>query len=221
MRVLATALFIAAHVAAATVSNKPETPFKLATFETDGKIRVGLVFGSRIVDLAGANAYLVQKAHVPAMRMPNEMRTLIEQYDTAGPRLYQIANFLKGETQGLAFAYDIGKVSIKAPIKYPWNLLNLAANYKAHAEGMGAAQGRGGEPAAGGRGGFNASAASQIDPDPDSPVVFAKSPRSCIIDPGEAYLIPPGRDHIDWEGELAIVIGTQSYMTPKAKAHDA
>ena len=221
MRVLAIALFIAAHVAAAAVSDKPETPFKLATFETDGKTRVGLVFGSRIVDIAAANAYLIQKAHVSSMRLPNEMRALIEQYDTVGPRLYQIANFTKGETQGLGFAYDIGKVSIKAPIKYPWNLLNLAANYRAHAEGMGAAQGRGGKPAAGGRGGFNASAAAQIDPDRDSPVVFAKSPRSCIIDPGEAYLIPPGRDHIDWEGELAIIIGKQSYMTSKAKAHDA
>ena len=101
MRVLAFALFIAAHVAAAAVSDKPETPFKLATFETDGKTRVGLVFGSRIVDIAAANAYLIQKAHVSSMRLPNEMRALIEQYDTVGPRLYQIANFTKGETQGL------------------------------------------------------------------------------------------------------------------------
>ncbi|MGD1091106.1 MAG: fumarylacetoacetate hydrolase family protein [Bryobacteraceae bacterium] len=208
-------LLIATCLTAATVSNKPETPFKLATFEADSKVRIGLVFGSRIVDIAAANAYLVQKAHVPAMKLPVEMRALIEQYDTAGPRLYQIANFLKGETQGLPFAYDVSKVSIKAPIKYPWNLLNLAANYRAHAEGMGAAQGRGG------RGGFDASVAARIDPDRDSPVVFAKSPRSCIIDPGEAYLIPPGRDHIDWEGELAIIMGKQSYMTPKDKAHDA
>jgi 2-keto-4-pentenoate hydratase/2-oxohepta-3-ene-1,7-dioic acid hydratase in catechol pathway len=143
------------------------------------------------------------------------MRALIEQYDTSSKRLYQIANYFKNErgTAGLPFAYDFPKVSVKAPIKYPWNLLNLAANYKAHAEGMGEA-GRAGA-------GFNAAAAANIDPDRDGPIVFAKSPRSCIIDPGEAFPIPPGRTRIDWEGELAIVMGKQSYMLSKENAHDA
>jgi 2,4-didehydro-3-deoxy-L-rhamnonate hydrolase len=198
------------------ISEKPETPFKLTTFEADGKIQIGLVLGARVVDIQRANAYVVQKAHVPKVRLPNEMRELIEQYDTSSKRLYQIANYLHGEnaTAGLPFAYDFAKVSVKAPIKYPWNLLNLAANYKLHAEGMGAVGG-------GSRGGFNAAAAAQIDPDRDGPIIFAKSPRSCIIDPGEAYLIPPGRTRIDWEGELAIVMGKESYMISKEHAHDA
>jgi 2-keto-4-pentenoate hydratase/2-oxohepta-3-ene-1,7-dioic acid hydratase in catechol pathway len=146
--------------------------------------------------------------------LPTEMRLLIEQYETASRRLYQIANYLKGErgTAGLPFAYDLDKVSVKAPIKYPWNLLNLAANYKAHADGMGAQRAGGG---------FNAAAAADIDPDRDGPIVFAKSPRSCIIDPGEAYLIPPGRPRVDWEGELAIVMGKESYMVSKENAHEA
>ena len=231
--VAATVLFIAAALEAQPnaikVSDKPETPFKLATFEADGKLQVGLVFGSRVVDIARANAYLVRKVHVPAMNLSTEMRLLIEQYEVASKRLYQIANYFKGEagTAGLPFAYDFDKVSVKAPIKYPWNLLNLAANYKAHAEGMGTARGRG-EPAPpsarGGEragGGFNAAAAADIDPDRDGPIVFAKSPRSCIIDPGEAYLIPPGRPRLDWEGELAIVMGKQAYMVNKESAHNA
>src|SRR5438093_6376773 len=32
------------------VSAKPDTPFKLATFETAGKTRVGIVLGNRILD---------------------------------------------------------------------------------------------------------------------------------------------------------------------------
>jgi 2-keto-4-pentenoate hydratase/2-oxohepta-3-ene-1,7-dioic acid hydratase in catechol pathway len=209
------------------VSDKPETPFKLATFEADGKLQIGLVFGSRVVDIARANTYLVRKAHVPAMAMPTEMRQLIEQYETTSRRLYQIANYLKGErgTAGLPFAYDFDRVSVKAPIKYPWNLLNLAASYKAHAEGMGAV-GRGGSSPAGrgggaAGGGFDAAAAADIDPDRDGPIVFAKSPRSCIIDPGEAYLIPPGRPRLDWEGEMAIVMGKQAYLVSKENAHDS
>jgi hypothetical protein len=123
------------------ISDKPETPFKLATFEADGKLQIGMVFGSRVVDIARANTYVQQKAHLATVTLPNEMRALIEQYDTTSKRLYQIANYLKGETAGLPFAYDFAKVSVKAPIKYPWNLLNLAANYKAHAEGMAVAGG--------------------------------------------------------------------------------
>src|SRR6266571_21717 len=128
----ATVLLVAAALDAQTnfirVSDKPETPFKLATFEADGKLQVGLVFGSRVVDIARANQYLVRRTHVPAMTLPTEMRLLIEQYATASKRLYQIANYFKGEgglkgeggTAGLPFAYDFNKVSVKAPIKYPW-----------------------------------------------------------------------------------------------------
>src|SRR5437879_429042 len=93
----AAVLFFAAALDAQSnavkVSDKPETPFKLATFEAGGKLQIGLVLGSRLVDIARANAYLVQKAHVPAMTLPTEMRMLIEQYETASKRLYQIANY--------------------------------------------------------------------------------------------------------------------------------
>jgi 2-keto-4-pentenoate hydratase/2-oxohepta-3-ene-1,7-dioic acid hydratase in catechol pathway len=209
------------------LSDSPVTPFKLATFEADGKLQIGLVFGSRVVDIARANVYLVRKAHVPPITLPTEMRELIEKYDTVSKRLYQIANYLKGGsgTAGLPFAYDWDKVSVKAPIKYPWNLLNLAANYKAHAEGMGGSRAGRGVPDGRGGGrevaGFNAAAAADIDPDRDGPIVFAKSPRSCIIDPGEAYLIPPGRPRVDWEGELAIVMGKHAYLISRENAHDA
>ena len=37
----------------AAVSNKPDTPFKLATFEAAGKTRVGLVLGTRVLDIPG------------------------------------------------------------------------------------------------------------------------------------------------------------------------
>src|SRR5271170_3852098 len=212
----------------ATLSDKPETPFKLASFETEGRVRIGMVFGPRIVDIAAANDYLVRKAHVPVLKLPAEMRELIEQYDAASPRLYQIANFLQGEagTKNLHFAYDVSAVSIKAPIKYPWNLLNLAANYKTHAQGMGAAMAAGEtkpnpqSPPAGATATFHGELASQIDPDRDGPIIFLKSARSCIIDPGVAYHIPPGRNRTDWEGELAIVIRKPAYEVRKGQAHD-
>ncbi len=205
---LAALLLAPATAQKAAVSNTPQTPFKLATFETQGRVRVGLVLGTRVLDLAGADAHVTQQAGLAAVRMPAEMRQLIEDYDRVSPRLYQIANFFKDAAPaGAAFAFDAAKVSFKAPIKYPYNLLCAAANYRSHAGEMFA------------RGSAQAQAANEIDPDKSDPVFFAKSPRSCIIDPGDAFIMPPGR-HIDWEGELAIVIGKAALNVPEARAHD-
>jgi 2-keto-4-pentenoate hydratase/2-oxohepta-3-ene-1,7-dioic acid hydratase in catechol pathway len=191
-----------------TVSSKPETPFKLATFEAAGTTRVGLVLGDRILDIAGANAEVTQKTGLAAVRIPAEMRSLIEAYARVSPRLYQIANYFKDPAHDAAsFAFDVAKVSIKAPIKYPYNILAIAANYKLHAGEMfppGSPQQK---------------AALEADPDKEDPVFFAKSPRSCIIDPGEPYILPPNRN-IDWEGEVAIIIGKPALDVTEAKAHD-
>ena len=192
----------------AAVSSKPDTPFKLATFEAAGKTRVGLVLGGRVLDISAASAELTQKAGVTAMQIPLEMRALIEEYPRVSPRLYQIANYFKDEKPGPApYAFDLSKVAIKAPIKYPYNLLAAAANYRLHAGEMfppGSPQQK---------------AALEADQDKEDPVFFAKSPRSCIIDPDEPYNMPPGRN-IDWEGELAIIIGRTAFNVTEAQAHD-
>jgi 2-keto-4-pentenoate hydratase/2-oxohepta-3-ene-1,7-dioic acid hydratase in catechol pathway len=155
------------------------------------------------------------------------MKALLEQYAAVSPRLYQIANYFKSSpSAGMPFAFDFDKVSVKAPIKYPWNLLAAAANYKAHAEGMAGnttpappSAPAGGQPAGGG--GFDATAAARIVTDRDAPIMFAKSPRSCIIDPGEPFYIVDGRQRTDYEGEMAIVMGPRpAYRVPKERAHD-
>jgi 2-keto-4-pentenoate hydratase/2-oxohepta-3-ene-1,7-dioic acid hydratase in catechol pathway len=207
--VIAIALGMAAPRAQrATISDKPDTPFKLATFEAAGKTRVGLVLETRIFDVAAASDALQKSAGLAAIRIPGEMRELIESYDRVKPRLYQIANFYKSaKTDSAGIAFDLDKVSIKAPIKYPYNILAIAANYKLHAGEMfppGSPQQK---------------AAEEADPDKEDPVFFAKSPRSCIIDPNEPYYMPPNRN-IDWEGELAIVIGKAALRVSEAQSHD-
>ncbi len=221
------ALAMGCQSAAQSVSDQPDTPFKLATFEAGGETTVGLVLGERVLAIGGASDHLVSEGQVSAMTLPNEMRALIEQYDTVSTRLYQIANYFSANsTDGHAFAHDLASVSIKAPIKYPWNVLAAAANYKAHALGMSDSNRESGadapQPAGGGRrsGGFDPSRIDDIVPERDAPVMFAKSPRSCIIDPGEPYYILPGRDRIDWEGEMAIIIGKPAYLVTQADAHD-
>jgi 2-keto-4-pentenoate hydratase/2-oxohepta-3-ene-1,7-dioic acid hydratase in catechol pathway len=72
-----------------------------------------------------------------------------------------------------------------------------------------------------GRGGFDASVISRIVPDRDAPIMFAKSSRSCIIDPGEPFYIVDGRERTDYEGEMVIVMGPRpAYRVPKGRAHE-
>jgi 2-keto-4-pentenoate hydratase/2-oxohepta-3-ene-1,7-dioic acid hydratase in catechol pathway len=174
----------------AEVSGAPDAAFKLASFESKGLERVGMLIDGRLLDLEQANAELQTDPSISVLNLPRDMKTLIERSDTLMPRLFQIANHFSGRTEGLNFRFDVDSVSLKAPIKYPWNLLAAGGNYRAHAAEMGST--------------------AAIDPDKENPFLFAKSPRSTIIDPGQAYVIPPGRDRIDWEGEFAIVIGKQS-----------
>ncbi len=211
----------------------PDTPFKLMTFETGGATRVGMVLGTRVLDIAGANRHVSERASLPAVTIPTEMKALIEQYATVAPRLYQIANFFAAQAPAnQPFAFDVAAVKVLAPIKYPWNLMAASANYKAHAQGMGTA-GAGGAPtpppAAGSAapprppaaGGFDATAADRIVPDRDAPIMFAKSPRSCIIDPNEPFYIVDGRGRTDYEGELAIVMGPRpAYRISREQALD-
>ena len=208
------------------LSDSPSTPFKLATFEVNERVLIGLVLDQRILDIAEANEYLASETNANDVSIPVDMRTLIETYEIVSPRLYEIANFFSEySTDSLDFAFDVSNVYIHAPIKYPWNLLAVAANYKAHAEGMGVGGTSGAAESVDGTSGATESDESlsivdRIVPERDAPAIFAKSSRSGIIDPGAPYYIPPGRDRIDWEGELAIIIGKPAYLLSPEEAHD-
>ncbi|HWZ33774.1 MAG TPA: fumarylacetoacetate hydrolase family protein [Bryobacteraceae bacterium] len=222
MRVVLVIILFAA-ISAAAVSDRPETPFKLATFEVQGRPhspRLGMVLNDRILDVNEAGDYLLKKTgRKSAVMLPDDMRLLIERYtDTIfvhpvdhpggreltavyARRLYEIANYFHDKKlDSLPFAYSLDTVHIAAPIKYPYNLLNMAANYWTHAREMGVNK--------------------DVDQDRDAPFIFAKSPRSCIVDPGAPFYIPEGRDRIDWEGELAVIIGKPAFHVPKEKALD-
>jgi 2-keto-4-pentenoate hydratase/2-oxohepta-3-ene-1,7-dioic acid hydratase in catechol pathway len=206
---LALATLVPARAQRPLISTNPETPFKLATFQADGRTRVGLVLGGRILDIEGAHTAVVQELGLRGTPpMPRDLRSLIEDYERIAPHLYRIANRFKDEGAGSpAFAFRVDRVAILAPIKYPYNILAIAANYKLHAGEMfppGSPQQK---------------AAIEADQDKENPVFFAKSPRSCIIDPDEPYPMPAGRN-IDWEGELAIVIGKPALNVTEATAHD-
>lgn len=54
-------------------------------------------------------------------------------------------------------------------------------------------------------------------PIPAEPVVFSKAP-SCLSGPYDDVEIPPGSTKLDWEAELAFVIGERCWQVPESEA---
>jgi 2,4-diketo-3-deoxy-L-fuconate hydrolase len=81
---------------------------------------------------------------------------------------------------------------LHAPIARPGKIVAIGLNYEDHAAETGA----------------------EI---PDKPVVFAKYPNT-IIGSGEQIRIPPIAEQIDYEAELAVVVGRRARNVPEAEA---
>ena len=92
----------------------------------------------------------------------------------------------------------LSSVKLLAPIQRPGKLLAVAGNFQAHIEEGGGAR---------------------VDKTRIVPKLFIK-PSSSIIGPGESVVLPTVSNALDWELELAIVIGTRGRNIPLAKARD-
>lgn len=87
------------------------------------------------------------------------------------------------------------EVRLRAPIRRPTKMICLGRNYRGHAQEQGA----------------------KVS---ESPLLFAKAPSS-IIDPGQSIVIPAGSVKVDYEGELAFVIGRRTSKVSEDRAGEA
>ncbi|MFL2546754.1 MAG: fumarylacetoacetate hydrolase family protein [Candidatus Rariloculaceae bacterium] len=192
-------------------------PFKLGTFEDGGSPYLGLVLNdTRVVNIAQANSALGGAR--PAI--PGDMYGLIERYDELRPRLGEIAAAAANTTA--SYVKDVGDVTILPPIM-PNIIYNAASNYSLHAAEMARRAAR--------------AAGEEVAPEPpapdpipgiwerregdirQNPYIFLKAASSVIAD-GEAIRIPPQRTNLDWECELAAVIGTPASRVQPGDASD-
>ncbi|WP_312674162.1 fumarylacetoacetate hydrolase family protein [Microbacterium sp.] len=81
---------------------------------------------------------------------------------------------------------------VGAPVARPTAVICIGQNYAAHAAESGA------EP-------------------PAHPVVFFKHPNT-VVGPDDVVLLPPGAEKVDWEVELAVVIGRTARYLPSVEA---
>ena len=88
---------------------------------------------------------------------------------------------------------DLGRVTLAAPVTRPSKIIGIGLNYKDHAE-------------------------EQKAKVPDVPVVFAKFPNT-LIGPKEAIAWDPKvTGKVDFEGEMAVVIGSRIQNCPESEA---
>ena len=106
---------------------------------------------------------------------------------------------LRGRT--LFDGYDVGEAvtgglagcAILAPVR-PGKFVCVGLNYRDHAAEMKKAL-------------------------PPEPLLFFK-PSTAVLDPGAPILLPPGVGRVDYEAELAVVIGRRAHRVPRARAWD-
>ena len=187
-------------------------PFKLGTFDIDGEQHVGIVLGdSIVVELVAANRELESSPAVVEIPMVDDMRDLIGRWEYgAARRTREIVNAVIGENQlqnRPGHIHDLADVRTLAPILYPGKMLNAASNYYGHVdEGVSAEQQAATEVARRANRGL--------------PYMFTKPTVGAIIGNGDDIILPRGRESIDWETEIAVVIGRAAKYVPVEDAEE-
>ncbi|HEY2534625.1 MAG TPA: fumarylacetoacetate hydrolase family protein [Xanthobacteraceae bacterium] len=164
--------------------------YKLATFKSSDGPRAGLVIGEEVFDAAK----LTGKANYATV-----IDILAEWRSAEGVLKKAAAGALKSRAKRLPLA----KAKLLAPVRFPSAIYCAGANYSDHAAEMAAREGR------------------PPPPDPHNQGLkawhFLKAARA-ITDPGATVKISDYATSMDWEVELAAVIGRPAKDVPQEKA---
>src|SRR5215211_3645263 len=164
---------------------------RLVTYQRPGEARLGAIVGDRVVDLAGL-------AQAQGQSLPSDMLAFID----AGPEAWERAKKLlaAGGQWPNGVSFPTGEVKLLAPIQRPRkNVICLGLNYAEHvAEG---------------------SRAMNLQRDlPKEPVYFTKPPTSVTGPDAPVYHDESVSTKMDWEAELAVVMGRGGKKIPKDRA---
>ncbi|HVO41617.1 MAG TPA: fumarylacetoacetate hydrolase family protein [Aggregatilineales bacterium] len=141
-----------------------------------------------------------QTTHLGALQTKKGQEVVVDLNETFSDLPTDMAAFLAlGEPalqrvrQGLGGrSYPLAEITLKAPIPRPGKLICIGLNYRDHAEETG----------------------HEL---PTHPVVFAKYANT-VIGPGEAIVLPNVTRQVDYEAELAFVIGRRARHVPEIDA---
>ncbi len=187
--------------------------FKLGRFSSGGSDRfTGIVIDDVVVNLSDAARAAPQVRFRGAeLNGSQTIEDLLENWDDAFAALTETANALRARpvTEGVSAA-DRGSLRTLAPLTRPSKILCAAANFRGHVNEM-----------------RNSGYGGEIDRKKDfmgeksraRPYLFLKAPSS-ICGPFDDVELPGPDDQVDWEIELAMVIGRSARNVPVERARD-
>ncbi|SRR5579884_341927 len=176
---------------------------RLVTYQREGQVRVGAQLAEQVVDLNRAYRGALQQAGnvdelaVADVRVPTDMLGLLSGGEASLKAAQQALAFAQGQLadktvgqRGIVYAME--SVSLLSPVLRPGKLVCLGLNYRDHAAESGMAV-------------------------PEYPVLFHKVAGS-LVGPDQPIVIPPITDRVDYEAELAIIIGKRGKYISEAQA---
>jgi len=170
-------------------------PYKLLSYQSGRDARAGVLVGETVYDAAKATGV---GSHASVIG-------ILEDWSRARRLLAQAAKRIasgKGRAKGVPLA----RARLLAPVLYPGNIYCAGANYTDHMAEMARAQDQPPGPTMKELG--------------EKPWHFVKSSRSSVVGPGARVKVPVYSQMIDWEVELAAVIGKAARDVPVEKALD-
>lgn len=167
---------------------------KLATYRLNGRERVGAVVGDRVCDLQAAYAATLtddpKGAELAALRIPADMTSFIAGLEPSWTAAAEALAHAQAAPDGLWA--PLAEVELLAPLRPPV-ILNSGQNYWDHRD-------------------------EKPEVDQREPEFFLKAPLA-VIGPGEPVILDPVvTNKLDYEVELAVVIGKPGRHIPAERA---
>lgn len=175
---------------------------RLCRFRYQDGVHVGMYDEKYVVPIAaGATAYADATHEKLALPASDDLLDFLPPDGKSFQAVKKLADWAdRQQMSGLPAAARIetDKVELLVPLPRPNKLFLLAGNYNEHIqEGGGAATERA----------------------ETFPYVFMKPPSTTLTDPGKPVVIPSvSPHHVDWELELAVVIGRRARHVPESEA---
>jgi len=175
------------------------TAFRLLSYATEkGSPRAGLLVKDRVFDLEAA---LMEVSGKDAALHGNSVLSALKAWDLVRAEIDKaVSAILSGSEYNLKLiGQALGEVQLLAPVLYPGVLYCAGANYRDHVIEM-----TGREPPENYR----------------EPFFFLKTAAGSIIGPDQEIRLPPFSSKVDWEAEIAMVIGRTAKNVPVDRAMD-
>jgi acylpyruvate hydrolase len=154
-------------------------PMKLVTYESDAKWRAGLMVGDNVVDATVAATAAL--VDFDAEWISNRQIIQLDPQQRSG--LERAARDIAEAHPSSLDVFPLESARLGPPIPDPDKIICLGLNYNSHAEEAGLKA-------------------------PEVPILFSKY-RNALIGPTSPILLPGLSEEIDYEAELAVVIGKQ------------